>query len=88
MTIIKQSESDPSKYTVTIVPRYSVNYMIVKIREKMNNVTSNHTCTTVNRNGASTVTINDFVPITNAKYELILSFNDTIIWQGQIMLPA
>jgi len=88
MTIINQSQSDPLKYTVTIVPRFRVNSMVVTIREKMNNVTSNHTCTTVNKNGTSTVTINDFVPIANAKYEMIAVYNNTIIWQGQIMLQA
>lgn len=87
MTLIKK-HSDPLKYTVTIVPRYYTNSMTATIREKMNNVVNTFSCTTSNNNGVSVVTINAFTPVENAKYELILSYNNTIIWQGQIMLPA
>lgn len=88
MTIIKKIESDPDNYTVTIVPRKVVNEMTATIREKMSNNTNIFFCSTSNQNGLSIVTINDFVPIENAKYELILSFDDVIIWQGQIVYIA
>ncbi|MES2575680.1 MAG: hypothetical protein V4572_12095 [Bacteroidota bacterium] len=87
MTIIKLNSTD-NTYYIQIVPRYYTNNMTATIREKINNVTNSYTVTSNKINGVANVVIDDFTPVNNAKYEMILIYNNTIIWQGQICYLA
>jgi hypothetical protein len=81
-------QTNPLKYTLSIVPRYSTTVMSATIRTKTNNVIENFTFSAINKNGISLISLDGFTPIENAKYEMILTGDNGIIWQGQICLLA